>query len=94
MPLSDDEREQLRLLEQQLRIEAPELYEFLAPPTHSRRNRLLAGWLLAFLGAVAILLGLYASLVPVASIGLVGIAVGLFVAHGEQTGPADITPAR
>lgn len=94
MPLSDDEREQLRLLEQQLRTEAPELHEFLAAPAASHRNRLLAGWLLAFLGAVAILLGLYASLVPVASIGLLGIAVGLFLAHGTGTGPADVTPAR
>ena len=94
MPLSDDEREQLRLLEQQLRIEAPELHQLLAAPSASRRNRLLGGWLLGFLGAVAILLGLYASLVPVASIGLVGIAVGLFVAHGAGTGPADVTPTR
>lgn len=94
MPLSDYEREQLRLLEQQLRTEAPELHDVLAAPTASHRSRLLAGWLLAFLGAVGILLGLYASLVPVASIGLLGIAVGLFLAHGAGTGPADVTPAR
>ncbi|EMY34279.1 hypothetical protein D477_010566 [Arthrobacter crystallopoietes BAB-32] len=94
MQLSDYEREQLQLLEQQLRIEAPELVQVLAAPAAlPHRSRLLGGWLLAFCGAIAIVLGAYASLVPLASIGLLGIAAGMFIATSPEMAPAGSGPA-